>query len=285
MTISNYEYILIWTLDTAANIHYEIRATGIMSVVPVRQGVEHDFDYGIIVSPGVMAPSHQHIFCLRLDPAIDGYNESIIEYQDSVAKTVSAATNPFGVAYGIEVHPVKNSSYIDLDASRNRTVKFVNDKKLNKVTGKAPGYAIHIPVTQLQLSHPSSTHHRRAGFSDHHFYFTKQHENELYPSGDFPWQSNGGDGVRQWAQRDDDLGNEGVAWCNFGFTHNPRPEDWPVMPCEVFRVAIKPSHFFTQNPALDMPASTQSFNKSTLALMDDKASCCPQVDETATKQE
>lgn len=29
MTISNYEYILQWVFDTAANIHYEVRATGI----------------------------------------------------------------------------------------------------------------------------------------------------------------------------------------------------------------------------------------------------------------
>ncbi|KAF1843687.1 putative copper amine oxidase [Cucurbitaria berberidis CBS 394.84] len=282
MTISNYEYILIWTLDTAAAIHYEIRATGIMSVVPMRQGVEHDLDYGIMVAPGVMAPSHQHIFSLRLDPAIDGYDDSVIQYEDSVRRPFEPKTNPFGVAYGIEVNPVKHSSFIDLDASRNRIVKFVNDKKTNKVTGKPPGYGIHVPVTQLQLSHPSSTNHRRAGFSDHHYYFTKQSENELYPSGDYPWQSFGGDGVRQWAQRDVELGNAGVAWCNFGFTHNPRPEDWPVMPCEVFRVAIKPSNFFTQNPALDMPASTQVVNKSTLVTGDDQSECCSRSNGVAS---
>jgi Cu2+-containing amine oxidase len=281
MTISNYEYILIWTFDTAAAIHYEIRATGIMSVVPMRQGVSHDIDYGIMVSPGVMAPSHQHIFCLRLDPAIDGYNSSEIRYEESIPQPVTAH-NPYGVAYSLQQHPVHNSGHLDLDASKNRIVKFVNSKTLNPVTGKPPGYAIHVPVTQLQLAHPTSIHYRRAEFADHHYYFTRQHEDELYPSGDFPWQSTGGDGLRGWANRFDALGNEGVAWCSFGFTHNPRPEDWPVMPCEVFRVAIKPSHFFTKNPALDMPASTQAINKSVLVPKEGAivtvsavaASCC-----------
>lgn len=30
VTVGNYEYILCWVFDTAATIHYEIRATGIM---------------------------------------------------------------------------------------------------------------------------------------------------------------------------------------------------------------------------------------------------------------
>jgi Cu2+-containing amine oxidase len=279
MTISNYEYILIWTFDTAAAIHYEIRATGIMSVVPMRQGVEHDIDYGIMVAPGVMAPSHQHIFCLRLDPAIDGYNSSTITYTESIAKPVTKNRNPFGVAYGLESHEIHKSGHLDLDPSRNRIVKFVNKEKVNAVTGKNPGYAIHVPATQLQLSHATSTHAHRAEFADHHFYFTKQCEDELYPAGDYPWQSMGGEGVRGWAGRQEKLGSEGVAWVNFGFTHNPRPEDWPVMPCEVFRVAIKPSHFFEKNPALDMPASRQGVNRSTLVPKEDSGSvvnvsCC-----------
>ena len=40
------------------------------------------------------------------------------------------------------------------------------------------------------------------------------------------------------------------------------------MPCEVMRVAIKPSHFFTKNPAFDMPASSQAINQSTIVDKD-----------------
>jgi len=36
------------------------------------------------------------------------------------------------------------------------------------------------------------------------------------------------------------------------------------MPCEIIKVALKPVNFFERNPAIDVPPSTQAFNKSTL---------------------
>lgn len=36
------------------------------------------------------------------------------------------------------------------------------------------------------------------------------------------------------------------------------------MPCEVLKVSFKPVNFFERNPAIDVPPSTQEFNKSTL---------------------
>src|SRR5204863_5899689 len=90
--------------------------------------------------------------------------------------------------------------------------------------------------TQLQLAHQTSMHYKRGEFADHHFYFTPQNEDEMYPGSDHPWQSPGGGGVRTWAARQEKLGNNGVVWCQFGFTHNPRLEDWPVMPCEAYSI-------------------------------------------------
>lgn len=49
------------------------------------QNVEHDVGYGIMVSPDVMAPIHQHISCLRLDPSLEDYDESSIMYDDVTA--------------------------------------------------------------------------------------------------------------------------------------------------------------------------------------------------------
>lgn len=36
------------------------------------------------------------------------------------------------------------------------------------------------------------------------------------------------------------------------------------MPCEILKVSMKPVNFFDKNPALDVPPSSQDFNKSTL---------------------
>lgn len=45
------------------------------------------------------------------------------------------------------------------------------------------------------------------------------------------------------------------------------------MPMEKVSVMLKPDGFFTKNPALDVPASSQSFNKSTLHP-EPAAPCC-----------
>lgn len=272
MTISNYEYILQWVFDTAANIHYEVRATGIMSLVPADQDVDHDINYGILVSPGVMAPIHQHIFCLRLDPAIDGYDDSAIVYDEVKPYGWNPATNPYGVAFGVHSTPIDKESFLDLDATVNRAVKMVNPtggSRSQALAGRRPGavskpgYKVVVAPTQLQLADRGSMHGQRAEFADHHFYFTKHDEDELFPAGDFPWQHTGGTGVRTWAARRQDIKpGEGVVWCVFGFTHVPRPEDWPVMPVETFRVGLKPVNFFDKNPAMDVPPSSKAVNKS-----------------------
>jgi primary-amine oxidase len=44
----------------------------------------------------------------------------------------------------------------------------------------------------------------------------------------------------------------------------PRIEDFPVMPCEILKIHMKPVNFFDKNPALDVPPSEQGFNKSSL---------------------
>lgn len=36
------------------------------------------------------------------------------------------------------------------------------------------------------------------------------------------------------------------------------------MPCEILKIHLKPVNFFDKNPALDVPPSEQSFNKSVL---------------------
>lgn len=60
LTVGNYEYALYWVFDTAGSIHWEVRATGIMSVTPVEADVDAAaLKYGTVVAPGVFAPHHQ----------------------------------------------------------------------------------------------------------------------------------------------------------------------------------------------------------------------------------
>ncbi|MBV9113942.1 MAG: hypothetical protein JOY67_14075, partial [Hyphomicrobiales bacterium] len=46
------------------------------------------------------------------------------------------------------------------------------------------------------------------------------------------------------------------------------PEDFPVMPVEYAGVALKPSGFFDENPAMDGPGDRNS------ASRDNRGACC-----------
>ena len=56
-----------------------------------------------------------------------------------------------------------------------------------------------------------------------------------------------------------------VLWHTFGLTHFPAPEDFPVMPAEPMSLLLRPRHFFTRNPVLDVPPSYASTPSQVLA--------------------
>ncbi|KAG7103825.1 Copper amine oxidase 1 like protein [Verticillium longisporum] len=65
------------------------------------------------------------------------------------------------------------------------------------------------------------------------------------------------------ARNDDLLQQDVVLWSCFGLTHNPRVEDWPVMPVEIMELHISPVDFFTGNPAIDVPSGKDTTSELT----------------------
>ncbi|RMZ88308.1 hypothetical protein DV736_g4465, partial [Chaetothyriales sp. CBS 134916] len=265
MTASNYEYVLAFVFNQAGELAYEVRATGILSTQPI----DHDLDktgvaWGTVVHPGVLAVHHQHNFSLRVDPMIDGPNNSVV-YQEAHAMPVDKDWNPHGNGYVVTEHTITTSGGYDLDTDANRVFKIVNPAVKNPINGKSVAYKIIAPPFQKILSSPDSFNFKRAEFSDHNIYVTAHRDRELYSGGWYTNQSRGGTGVRSWAARKDKVeDSDVVVWVQFGINHVPRTEDFPVMPAETLKVMLKPVNFFAKNPALDVPPSTQTFNQSTL---------------------
>ena len=261
ITVSNYEYILAYMFNQAGEFSYEVRATGILSTQPIDDGVNVPF--GTVVHPGVLAVHHQHIFSLRLDPMLDG-PKNRLAYEEAHAMPRSDF-NPHGVGYGVQETIIEQSGGYDLDSDSNCTFKIQNAALRNPVNGKPVAYKIHAPPFQKMLADKESFNHKRAEFADHNIYVTRYADDELYAGGKYTNQSRGGTGVRSWANRNDDIVDQDiVVFVQFGINHVPRVEDFPVMPCEVLKVSLKPVNFFEKNPALDVPPSEQHFNQSTL---------------------
>ncbi|KAK6906461.1 hypothetical protein I204_00732 [Kwoniella mangroviensis CBS 8886] len=269
ITVANYDYIFAWKLDQAANIHLETRATGILSTVAIIPG--ETSPYGTIVNPGVLAPNHQHIFSVRMDPAIGGLGEgNTVVQEDSVPMAYDPKNppknNPWGVGYTVEKTPMEKSGFANAAPHKNRVFKIINPSRTNPISGRNIGYKLIPQPSQLMLSHPESVGFARAEFADHHIWVTKYKDGELFSGGQYTNQSSGNArGIKSWVARQDNVANDDlVLWHTFGLTHNTRVEDFPVMPCETHTISLKPVDFFTASPAIDVPPSTQAFNKSTL---------------------
>lgn len=261
ITVSNYEYILAFIFNQAGEVDYEVRATGILSTQPVDDGVEVPF--GTIVHPGVLAVHHQHIFSLRVDPMIEGHKNRVA--YDEAHPMPRSDFNPHGTGYYVEETVIEKSGGYDIDFDKNREFKIQNAAVRNPVNGKPVAYKIQAPGFQKILSDKDSFNYKRAEFSDHNIYVVKYKDDELYAGGRYTNQSRGGTGVRAWADREENVKDEDVVvFVQFGINHIPRVEDFPVMPCEILKVHMKPVNFFDKNPALDVPPSEQNFNKSVL---------------------
>ncbi|CAK7207249.1 hypothetical protein SEUCBS139899_010059 [Sporothrix eucalyptigena] len=228
ITLANYEYIFAFKFDQAAGISVEARATGIVSVVNIDEG--KTAPWGNVVSTGALAQNHQHVFCVRIDPAVDGNNNTLVQ-EESLPVSMDPITNTMGNLYEVRQTTITTSGAFDLSPFNNRVFKVQNLSKKNPVSGKPVGYKVTIPPTQLLLADPNSIQAQRALFAQHHMWVTKYKDDELYAGGRYTLQSRREvGGVADAASRQDNVFDEDIVlWGVFGLTHNPRVEDWPVM--------------------------------------------------------
>ncbi|KAF7561677.1 hypothetical protein G7046_g2473 [Stylonectria norvegica] len=262
LTVANYEYILAWQFDQAGEITFEARATGILSTQPIETDPSIKVPWGTRVADGVMAPFHQHFFNLRIDPAVGGHKNSFTS-TDSVPLPWDEEVNPLGIGYVTNETVLDRAGPVDDDISKGRVFKIINPDVENPVSRTPIGYKLVPLRSQLILAKPGSWHHRRSEFAEHAIWVTKHRDRQLFAAGDFTNQSLGGTGIKSWVQERDAVQNEDiVVWHTFGLTHNPRVEDFPVMPVEIAQVHLKPFNFFTHNPSIDVPPARQAFNQS-----------------------
>lgn len=253
ITLANYEYVFAYKFDQAAGITIETRATGVVSVVNIDKNKTSP--WGNVVSPGALAQNHQHLFALRLDPAIDGHRNTIFK-EESLPLPMSADKNPHGNGYSVVTKPITRSTYLDASPFTNLSIKLSNPNILNPISHKPISYKFHPIPSQLLLADPNSTQAARARFATHHLWITKYRDAELFAAGEFTNQSQEErGGVADAVARDEVVEDaDVVVWSVFGLTHNPRVEDWPVMPMERHELCLRPADFFAANPALDVPS-------------------------------
>jgi primary-amine oxidase len=268
-TVGNYEYAQYWYLDQAGEIEFEMKATGIVNTNACVPGQPDR--YSVEIQPGLGAPIHQHIFCARLDMAVDGPKNSIVE-TNSYIEPISP-TNPHGNAFYAEDTVLKT----ELAAARranpdsHRSWKVINPNKLNHV-GKPVGYKLHANNCVTPMLSEEGPSGIRSSFIRNHIWVTPFHEDERYPAGEFVANSDGHDSLSEIVKQDRSVENTDIVlWHCFGLHHVVRPEDFPVQPCISAGFSLAPVGFFDMNPSNNLP---QSVNKASVLAGAGSGSCC-----------
>lgn len=267
-TVVNYEYLFYIMLSQDGTIEYQIKLTGELSTNALSPGEEGGSAYATMVAPGVAAQFHQHLFCVRLDPAVDdtdgGKGLVVVEVEPKLL-TKDEALNTAGNGWIVEETPLLTEQEAQrlADPMKGRYWKISNPTSIHDTTRKPVSWKLMVPGFPLLMATEDSLLTARGTFATKSLWVTPHQDDERWPAGDYTIQSEGGEGLGKWTQENRACGpgNDPVIWLTLGAAHVPRVEDFPVMPCEVTGFMMKPFCFFDQNPGVDVPFSVNKASK------------------------
>jgi len=249
--LGNYDYGFEWSFHEDGTIAHRVLLTGVMTpkAVPSTVGADSLAD---AVAPGIAAVHHQHFFNYRLDLDVDGAAPNEVEETETRALAAGPG-NSRGGGFAMQelVLATEQTARRALDMHTGRRWRVVNTA-VHGALGQPTGYELVPGANADPFAAAESPLRKRAGFLDAAVWVTAYADSERYAAGEFPNQSAGGDGLTRWTSANRPLtGGDVVLWYTLGITHNPRPEDWPVMPVHEAGFRLVPVGFFDRNPVLD----------------------------------
>ncbi|MBC1223327.1 primary-amine oxidase [Nostoc sp. UCD121] len=252
--IDNYDYSINWIFHQDGTLEVQNELTGIvLAQGTAAQKQSEDDSYGRLIAKNIFGVNHQHFFNYRLDFDVDGQANSVMEM--NVKALPMDEKNPLGNAIAITETPLtkETAAVRDLDLKSSREWMIVSADKKNSL-GAAPGYMLMPGGNSMFFPVEGSKIRQRAEFATHHVWVTKYKPAELYAGGDYPNQTQPGQGLPKYIADDEPLmGEDIVLWYTMGVTHIPRSEDWPVMPVHQVGFKLVPRGFFSRNPAINLP--------------------------------
>ena len=254
--LGNYDYGFEWSFREDGSIAHRVLLTGVMATRAGESG--HADTLASLVAPGTAAVHHQHFFNYRLDLDVDGAAPNEVRVLETHAMA-GGRQNRFGGGFALSSHVVNSEAeskqQFEGGMRVNRRWVVVNPSSRSAVDQPA-GYELVPGASAAPFAAESSSVRRRAGFLDAPLWVTSFADSERYAAGLYPNQSVGGGGLSTWIARGRPLtGTDVVLWYTIGVTHNPRPEDWPIMPVHEAGFLLKPVNFFDRNPAITQPVS------------------------------
>jgi primary-amine oxidase len=148
-------------------------------------------------------------------------------------KTAPTDKNPYGSGITREDTTLRTQGEgrTHFSAESGRIWSVLNENKLNSKNGLPTGWKLIPQNTPPLLMKKDSPLREKASFLDYDIWVTKYKEGQLFAAGDYLNKS----GLPEWVGKEPEVGvvdTDIVLWHNFGMTHFPRVEDFPVMPVE-----------------------------------------------------
>lgn len=174
-TAANYEYCVYWIFHLDGTIQLEIKLTGILNTYAMLPG-EDLKGWGTEVYPGVNAHNHQHLFCMRIDPNIDGPNNTVFMVDAARGDgEVGSEENKYGNAFYAKKTKLSTPELAatDYNGGTSRTWEMCNESKLNPYSKKPVSYKLVSREVPELLPKPGSLVWKRAGFARHAVHVTK----------------------------------------------------------------------------------------------------------------
>lgn len=264
ITAANYEYAFYHTFSLDGTYKLEAKLTGMLNTYCLHPS-EQSAPYGTEVAPHIDAQNHQHIFSLRVDPEIDGPDNTVLQTDAMAADdAVGSEANPYGNAFYAKKTPLRTAreGAATYCHETSRSWDIINPSRISPTSKKPASYKIINSQCPSVLAKPGSVVYKRAGFARKALWVVPYRDGERYPAGDYVCQSIGepnypnNETVVDWTERNESIENRDiVCYIQFGLTHFPRTEDFPIMPAEPVSVMMRASNFFQKNPALWVPPS------------------------------
>ena len=257
-TIGNYDYLLDWVFTQDGRMRMAVGATGILAPKGVTSSslfdgsIQEDRAYGELVDELIAAPNHDHYFLYRLDMDIDGEENSFSK--DNMRRR-QEEDYPFRSYWVLERFLAQREADAQLKIKLDKPALWrIFNPNVTRRLGHHPGYILRpTGSAAYSLLAEDDFVQRRAGFTDYNLWVTPYQPNELYAAGNYPNQSQPGEGLPKWTAANRAIVNRDlVLWYSIGMHHAPSVEEWPVMPVVWHSFELKPYNFFDENPALGL---------------------------------
>ncbi|KIJ56070.1 hypothetical protein M422DRAFT_239272 [Sphaerobolus stellatus SS14] len=198
------------------------------------------------VAPRMAGQFHQHIFSIRIDPMIDGLNNSVLE-SDVILLDAETGSD-------------ENCKVLKKGSEGGREYDHAKERR------SVLGFRGH---TTTLLAKPNSWIQKRAAFASKSLWVVKDVddgvEGRMWPAGRYVPQTRDARKIRfRNGPLEKRVLGERILWYSRRSEQRIFHDDWPGMLVDSVRLSLKPVHFFEANPSLDVPLTQD--NVSALAF-------------------